>query len=176
MDFPVLSSSRLHLREHLLKDKSDYYELMSNSEAIRYYGRMPIIEVEEAVQEIKIMHDKYLHSQLVKWAVILKQSDTYIGSVGIKDYNNPHNRGTLSCIISPKYWNQGYAYEAISEVIKFAFCTLELNRLQVYVDPFNCKAMALFNKLGFSKEAILREYEFERGQFIDIAILGLIIK
>lgn len=174
MDFPNLLSLRLCLREHSPNDKFVYYKLMSDTEAIRYYGRKPIEKFNEAGKELGIMHDSFLSSKLIKWAVTLKHGGTYIGSVGIKDFTNSHNRGTLSCIIYPIYWNKGYAHEALKEVIDYAFYTLNLNRLQVYVDPVNLRAMALFKKLGFLVEAVLHEYEFERGSFIDIAILGLI--
>ena len=173
MTFPCLFSSRLSLREHFAKDANDYYYLLSNAEAIKYYGRNPIYNFLEAKVEIETLHTKYIESKLIKWAITINTNEIYIGSVGIKDYVNVHHRGTLSCIILPKYWHYGYASEALNIVIEFAFKTLNLNRLQVYVDPVNIRAITLFKNLGFNMEAILREYEFERDMFIDIAIFGL---
>lgn len=173
MSFPNMSSIRLSLREHLDSDANDYYNLLSDESAVRYYGRNTIDSLSEAKSEISALHTKYLMSESIKWAVILDAKSVYIGSVGIKDFANQHHRGTLSCIFSPRYWHFGYASEALKLVIVYAFETLKLNRIQAYVDPINVRAMSLFKKLGFSCEAILHEYEFERGRFIDIAILGL---
>ena len=173
MVFPNMSSIRLSLREHFYTDANDYYNLFSDESAVRYYGRNPIESLSEARSEISALHTKYLKSELIKWAVILDSESVYIGCVGIKDFINYHHCGTLSCIFSPKYWHCGYASEALKLVIRYAFEILKLNRIQVYVDPVNVRAMSLFKKLGFSCEAVLQEYEFERGCFIDIAILGL---
>ena len=162
MSFPNMSSIRLSLREHLDSDANDYYNLLSDESAVRYYGRNTIDSLSEAKSEISALHTKYLMSESIKWAVILDAKSIYIGSVGIKDFTNQHHRGTLSCIFSPRYWHFGYASEALKLVIVYAFETLKLNRIQAYVDPINVRAMSLFKKLGFSCEAILHEYEFER--------------
>lgn len=174
MFFPTMQSTRVFLREHLDCDKVPYFQLLSNVEAIRYYGRAPINNIVEACAEINELHVKYINMEVIKWAITLNSTGQYIGSVGVKDFCNCHRRGTLSCILMPSFWHLGYAYEALKLVVHFAFETLSLNRLQVYVDPLNIKAVRLFEKLGFALEANLSEYELENMNYIDIAILGLI--
>lgn len=176
MNFPVLFSSRLCLREHFLTDSEDYLQLFSNMEAIRYYGREPIKLYNEAEREIKCMRKDFLDSRVVKWAVADRMNDQYLGCVGIKDFKNVHGRGTLSCIIHPDYWGSGYAHEALDAVINYGFIEMGLHRVQAFVDPRNVRAMALFDNLGFTLEAILKEYEFEHDEYISIAIFGLIDK
>ena len=176
MDFPELSSSRLYLREHVDSDQKAYYDLLSNSQAIRYYGRFPIGSMEEAMREIQTLREKYTASTSIKWAIINKIDNQYIGCVGVKDFVNIHNRGTLSCILSPEYWGHGYGREALTTIIDYCFKKLSLNRLQAFVDPLNNQAMSLFGKLGFTNEAIFREYEYEHMKHIDIVIWGLIKK
>lgn len=174
MNFPILKSTRLYLREHNSCDQCSYYSLLSNKLALRYYGRAPLNKEDDAAYEIKLLHDSFESSKSIKWAVIRKDDNLYIGSVGVKEFMNIHRRGTLSCILSPEYWGYGYATEALTTIINYCFEGLCLNRVQVFVDPENSQAMTLFGKLGFRMESILREYEYERGEYIDIAIWGLI--
>jgi ribosomal-protein-alanine N-acetyltransferase len=42
------------------------------------------------------------------------------------------------------------------------------------VDPRNTASLALLKKLGFKKEGLFREYEHEKGEFIDLAMLALL--
>ncbi len=173
MNFPVLKSKRLYFREHNSCDQSPYYNLLSNKLAIRYYGRAPLNNKDEAAYEIQLLHDRFESSKSIKWAII-RDNDTYIGSVGIKEFMNIHRRGTLSCILSPEHWGYGYGTEALTTIVNYCFEELCLNRLQAFVDPKNSQAMSLFRKLGFRMECILKEYEYERGKYIDLAIWGLI--
>lgn len=174
MIFPNITSRRLCLREHVLDNQVDYYGLLSNVNAIKYYGRSVIEDIEHARREIEVLHQKFVAAEAIKWAVVRKSDECYLGSVGVKEYENIHQKGTLSCILSPEHWGCGYASEALKCVMQYCFEELNLIRLQAYVDPQNHRAMDLFCKLGFKLEAIFKEYEFENGQHIDIAIWGLI--
>lgn len=176
MFFPELHTTRLFLREHTVNDVNVYYRLLSNLDAVRYYGRKPIRSIAEAENEINMMRQSFLSSKSIKWAIMSQINSQYIGCVGIKDFTNAHKRGTLSCIIHPSCWNSGYAHEALFNVIDYSFTTLALNRVQAFVDPQNIRAVSLFKSLGFTQEAILKEYEFEYNNYIDIAIFGMVKK
>ena len=155
MEFPNLTSLRLYLREHVASDQTAYYDLLSNKQAIRYYGRTPFKNIKEAADEIELLHKKFESIEVIKWALLKKDDNQYIGSVGIKNFSTLHRRGTLSCIITPKSWGAGYATEALSTIINYCFEELRLNRLQAFVDPQNVQAMSLFDKLGFHLEAAI---------------------
>jgi len=90
--------------------------------------------------------------------------------------NNSHQKATISCIFLPEYWGKGLAREALMKVIHYLFSDLQLNRLQLYVDPINQRAVQLFKNTGFQLEGILREYEYEYGHYVDIAIMSLLKK
>lgn len=175
-EFPTLSTTRLTLREHMVCDKESYYELMSNPDTVRYYGRLPmkdILEVDAEFQQIRCGFEKFAY---IKWAIEFNKTHEYIGSIGAWGLDNSHSRATLSCIISSRYWGMGLGYEATSRITEYLFAELHLNRLQLYVDPINERAIALFRKVGFLTEGILREYEYEYGAFVDIAIMSLLRK
>lgn len=174
MKFPVLRSSRLVLRELYLSDKNDYYHLYSNTEAIRYYGRLPVNSLKEAELEIELWHTRFVKSETIKWAVEIINGKKFVGNVGIKDFVNCYRRGTVSCIISPEAWGCGYAQEAMQSIMRYSFNILQLHRLQAFVDPKNERAMSLFHHLGFHCEAILRQYEMENNDYIDIALWSAI--
>lgn len=176
MEFPILSTARLTLREHKQCDKEHYYELMSNPAAVRYYGRPPLKTPSEVDKEFENIRDGFEKSEYIKWAVELNDTHSYIGSVGVWGLNNHHSRGTISCIISPEYWGKGVGGEVLDKMIKYLFAELHINRLQLYVDPANERAVALFRKVGFQTEGVLREYEHEYGAFIDIAIMSILRK
>ncbi len=172
--FSELNSRRLYFRELKIEDKSSYFSLMSDVNAVKYYGRAPMQDINCVEEDFAEIKERFNSNKLIRWAVIETESNSYIGHVGIKDYDNIHKRGTLSCIISPNEWNKGYGRESMETVIKYCWDFLKLNRLQVFVDPRNIRAVRMFQTIGFKIEALLKEYEYENGAFIDLLIMSLI--
>jgi len=49
--------------------------------------------------------------------------------------------------------------EALSAIIDYGFCEMELNGLEAVVMPENIASIKMLEKLGFRKECLLEEYE-----------------
>ena len=174
--FPIISTEHLVLRNHKQDDKEDYFALMSNPLAVRYFGRPILTDMDQVDDEFETIQLGFDNNNFIKWAITLKSDGRYIGSIGAWDLKNKHSRATLSCIVAPKYWGQKIGAEALTCVIRYLFETQKLHRLQIYVDPVNERGVKFFRKIGFQSEGLLRDYEFEYGKYIDIEILSLINK
>ncbi len=72
------------------------------------------------------------------------------------------------------YWGQGYGYEAMSILLRFAFAELNLHRLQLTVFGYNERAIALYEKLGFQREGVFREFLHRDGQRYEMFLYGLL--
>ena len=64
--------------------------------------------------------------------------------------------------------------EALSSVLASGYEVMELNRVEALVDPRNEASLRLLLKLGFTREGVLREYEYEKGAFIDLVMMSLL--
>lgn len=86
-----------------------------------------------------------------------KGDDEIIGTVCI---SNVLFGSVKSCYLSYKigaeHQGKGYATEAVSEVIDFAWKILRLHRIESYVMPRNTRSLRVMEKLGFEKEGISR--------------------
>lgn len=171
--YESLDTERILLRKHSEDDKESYFRMMANSNVVRYYGRSPMMSREDVEHDYSKMN--YLHNigNTTRYAVIEKKIHEYVGTVGIR-YDNKNKKGTLSCVIDQPYWNRGIASEAISTLANYMFVENKYHRLQVLVDPRNKRALNFFDKMGFAKEATLRQYEFENNNFIDLIIMSKI--
>jgi len=176
--FPTLESNRLLLREHIDKDLNDFYEIISNKEAVKYWGTPPLIDlsvVEEKFYAIK----KHLEQGFsISWAIILKDNDKYIGNIKFFDISKRHNRGNIGILLSPLYWNQRIATEASKLVIHYLFVELNVNRIQAFIDSKHSISLKTFQSLGFRNEGLLEEYEYEyeNNCFKDLYLLSLLRK
>ncbi|MCI0393914.1 MAG: GNAT family N-acetyltransferase [Chloroflexi bacterium] len=71
-------------------------------------------------------------------------------------------------------WGKGYGREAMALILKFAFDELNLHRVQLTVFSYNERAIALYEKLGFTREGVYREHLLRDGRRYDMLLYGLL--
>lgn len=100
--------------------------------------------------------------------IIRKRDRALIGACNL----NNIRRGVMqSCDIG--YWigapyvRRGYARQAITRIIAFAFRDLHLNRVEAAVQPENLASRALLEQIGFSYEGRARKLLNINGEWRD---------
>jgi RimJ/RimL family protein N-acetyltransferase len=68
----------------------------------------------------------------------------------------------------------GCGTEAMSLALDFAFRELNLHRVQLTVFGYNDRAIRLYERLGFQREGVYREFLERDGQRYDMLLYGLL--
>ena len=77
----------------------------------------------------------------------------YVGNIYLT--NITHTQAEYHIFIGEKsFWGKGIAYKASRQILNYAFNELHLERVLLEVDSRNSKAIKLYLKLGFEKQAI----------------------
>jgi RimJ/RimL family protein N-acetyltransferase len=71
-------------------------------------------------------------------------------------------------------WGKGYGGEALRLLLDYAFGELNLHRVQLTVFAYNERAIALYEKLGFMREGVYREFMARDGVRYDMHLYGLL--
>ena len=71
-------------------------------------------------------------------------------------------------------WGQGFAAEAVGALPRHGFDALDLDRVEADIDPRNTASARLLERLGFTREGLLRERWIVDGEVSDSAIYGLL--
>jgi diamine N-acetyltransferase len=77
-------------------------------------------------------------------------------------------------IADKENWSKGYGSEATRMMIKYAFDTLNLNRIQLHVAVENEGAVKVYERTGFIIEGTLREAMYHKGQYSDFYVMGVL--
>jgi RimJ/RimL family protein N-acetyltransferase len=86
-----------------------------------------------------------------------------------------HRTSGLSIGIgSPEDRRQGYAADAMRVGLNFAFNELNLYRVYLTVFSYNEAAIALYEKLGFTREGVAREHLERDGRRFDMIHYGIL--
>jgi [ribosomal protein S5]-alanine N-acetyltransferase len=98
--------------------------------------------------------------------------DRYLGEVMAA--LGEHRVGEVGCCVVPAARGRGSATEALRVLTDWAFATLGLGRVEVFVAPENVAAVRLAESAGFEREGLLRSY-WEHGETrLDAIVLARI--
>ena len=65
-------------------------------------------------------------------------------------------------------------HNALQALLRYAFQTLDLNRLEADIDPRNVASARTLERLGFQKEGYLRERWIVNDEISDTCLYGLL--
>jgi RimJ/RimL family protein N-acetyltransferase len=98
-----------------------------------------------------------------------------IGQGGILWPDVKNRSGHIVVIISdPDSRGKGFGSEAIRLLVNYAFCELNLNRLEAEIFSFNEPAVRAAEKAGFTRELMRRQVIFRDGSYHDSYLFSIL--
>ena len=78
-----------------------------------------------------------------------------------------YNKGEIHYSLIPRFWNKGYATEAVLAILKYSFETLNLHRIEAGLATQNLNSIKLLEKVGMTQEGMHRKILPIRGGWVD---------
>jgi RimJ/RimL family protein N-acetyltransferase len=103
-----------------------------------------------------------------RFAVCEAASGLLAGAIELRELDAEHCQAELSFWIGRPFWGRGYATEAGLAVIRYAFATLDLNRVYAFHMVRNPASGQVLAKLGMRQEGLLRQKVRKWGRFEDV--------
>ncbi|ADY55358.1 GCN5-related N-acetyltransferase [Syntrophobotulus glycolicus DSM 8271] len=154
----ILRTPRLFLRKLQTDDYRSVCSILQDID-VMYAWEHPFSD-EEVVQWIDENMIRYHRDGYRYWAVIEKASDQLIGVTGlISEQADDEKYVGIGYIYQKSYWGNGYAFEAASACIDYAFNILHLNEITAQIRPENTASRKVAERLGMSvtKQFIRRD-------------------
>jgi RimJ/RimL family protein N-acetyltransferase len=99
----------------------------------------------------------------------------YLGNVGIHQIHWRSRVGRLACIIgSRSEMGKGHGSAAIRAVLEWAFAVGELHKVWLMCFRENERARAIYQRLGFVEEGILREEYLHGDRWRDMVRMSML--
>lgn len=90
-----------------------------------------------------------------------------IGTIDLYDFDPRNSRAGIGVYISPAFRKQGKGHTALALCIKYAFETLSLHQLYCFIAENNSQSINLFEKSGFVRTGIHKDWLLVQNRFID---------
>lgn len=147
----TLETNRLLLRRWREEDAEDVYEYAKSSNVGPRAGWKPHENLEETKGILKMFIE-----QDEKWAIVLKETNKVIGSLGMHKAE-VHYEKTLGYVLGEAYWGQGLIKEAAIAAMRYMFDEEGITQISVYHFPFNNQSKRVIEKIGFRYTGIKKE-------------------
>ncbi|HEV2127025.1 MAG TPA: GNAT family N-acetyltransferase [Thermomicrobiales bacterium] len=111
----------------------------------------------------------------IEFSVCLRETDEYLGMVGVLDVNYTHRFGeSASMILNSKYREAGYGTEAKHLMFDYLFNDLDVHAIQSWVMFDNPRSAAALRKQGYREAGREHWIEFRDGRFVSFVAFDLL--
>lgn len=172
---PTFETDRLILRKIEFNDLEDIFEF-SLDPKVAYHMTWEVNKSKEETLNnfVKVVIENYDRGQSGDLAIVHKENDKVIGTCSFIEWSNEHNNAEIGYVLNQNYWGCGFTTEAIIELIKYGFETIQLNRIQGRCDIDNISSEKVMLKVGMVYEGTLRKNEFIKGDYKDTKIFSIL--
>jgi ribosomal-protein-alanine N-acetyltransferase len=162
-----LETKRLIIRPYTENDMMECFQLMQDKELFTYLD-MDVMSFEDysdlfhwilRCYEIGFQDDfKY------SFSINHKASGKHIGWIGIGGIEYDHAIKEIYWLIGKEHWNQGYATEAATALLEYAFIIMKLPEITAFCKPDNIGSRRVMEHIGLKYQGIVdglpAEYDY----------------
>lgn len=170
-----LQTDRLHLRKMKLSDSPSLFKIWSDPDVTKFMNISCLTNDNQVKEMITLLDDLSQDRKAIRYSIIEKESNEIIGSCGFNSLDFENAKTEIGYEIAKSFWGRGYASEAIDALLNYSFSCLEMNRIEAKVEPENANSIKLLQRLNFTFEGTLRQYERVDGEFNDLNIYSKLI-
>jgi len=145
---PIISSERLLLRRWTYADRDDFARMVSDPETMRFLHDGVPLSARQSDEALDATIAHYA-AGFGDWAILSRADGAIMGESGLTRLRET-GEVELGYMLRSAYWGHGFASEAASAVIQYAFDGLELDRLVSLVEPANIASIRVQEKLGMN--------------------------
>jgi [ribosomal protein S5]-alanine N-acetyltransferase len=172
---PVFSTKRM---DFILMNQAVYDQIFSGhsseEELMHFFGFSD-------PDLLKIERDRYAiglstYNRTFCWFQLRDKTDgKLLGHCGFHTVYPVHQRAELFySLLSDEYKQKGLMTEALVDVLKYGFTTLDLYRIEALTATYNKASFSLLLKFGFQYEGTLRSHYKVGDKLEDSVILSLV--
>jgi len=166
---PVLRGAEVELRELRRSDAPSLFAMITSDGVARFISPPPTT-VEGFEAFIAWTHRQRAAGAYTCFAVTLKGYDTAIGLFQVRELEPGFVTAEWGFAIGSAYWGSGVFQEGAELLVRFAFETVGVHRLEARAAVRNGRGNGALRKIGAVQEGLLRKSFLKNGEYLDQAL------
>jgi len=170
-----LETDRLILRRYIEADAEPMYTNWASDPEVSKYLTWPThssVEVTKSLVTDWIA--RYENPNYYNWVIELKESGEVVGNISVVEIKEKVGAAIIGYCMGKAWWGRQIMPEALSEVMRYLFDEVGMNRIEACHDPHNPASGAVMKKCGMQYEGTLRQAGKNNQGLCDICYYGLL--
>ena len=163
---PVLCADGVTLRELRVSDAASLHQVLTTEEVSRFISPPPST-VEGFARFIEWAQRERAAGRYVCFAVVPEGSDDAVGLFQIRRLAETFEVAEWGFALGRAMWGTGVFTASAAAVVEFAIDTLHVRRLEARCSVANGRGNGALQKIGASREAVLRKSFLKNGEYYD---------
>ncbi|MDA1348985.1 MAG: GNAT family N-acetyltransferase [Chloroflexi bacterium] len=165
-----LKTERLLLRPYAPDDVDDVFEHAGDPEWGRYLP-VPHPYTEQDAEVFVAGQVAEVRTDRVAFAIEL--DGKVVGGIGLR-IDISKQTAEIGYSLAKHLWGQGLISEAAREVVRWGFETQNVEKISAFADSRNKQSFRVMEKLGMTRERLVKKRGFIRGERVDNVFYGLL--
>src|SRR5688572_16398646 len=170
---PVLTGSRITLRELRASDAPSLFAMLTTEEVSRFISPPPTT-VEGFEWFIQWANRERAAGNYACFAIVRHGTDTAVGLFQVRQLEPGWGTAEWGFALGSAFWGTGIFAEGAQMVLQFAFETIGVHRLEARAAVQNGRGNGALRKLGAVCEGVLRRSFLRNGQYLDQALWAIL--
>lgn len=172
---PVLETFRLVLRPMTSADAPDVQKWAGDFEVADTALNIPHPYPDGLAEEWIAQQGRgWREGREAVFAITARADGTLMGAIGLAAIDARHRHAEMGYWLGLPFWNLGIATEAAHGVLRFAFDTLDLERVFAHYFARNPASGRVLEKIGMVREGCLRAHVRQWGRPEDLVVCGIL--
>ena len=172
MALPVLHAHAITLRELRLSDAPTLLEMLSTEEVARFISPPPTT-VEGFERFIAWTNRERAAGRYVCFGIVPDGFESAVGIIQLRSLGAGFDIAEWGFAIGSSFWGTGVFQQAARAVLEFAFTAIGVQRLEARSAVANGRGNGALQKLGATREGLLRKSFLRNGTYHDQVIWSI---
>ena len=160
----LVETDRMIIRDFNSDDAKDLHEILGDAETMQY------CEPPYDFPKTRKFLEEFCIAKKGAFAATIKDNNKMIGYILFNQWEESIYE--IGWIFNKKYWRQGYAYEACSELMRYGFQGMNIRKIVAETIDTQ-KSVQLMEKLGMKLEEIQKGQTKDNfGNYADLYLYG----
>ncbi len=147
-----LTTKRVGFSRWEIDDIALAYSLWGEPDVTKYICATGVFTTKQIEERLQTEIDNYKKYRVQYYPFFSLESSELIGCCGLRPYKNETDVYELGFHLRKEFWHNGYAFEAATAMIDYAFQMLLASELKAGHNPQNTSSKKVLEKLGFTYE------------------------
>lgn len=168
-----MKTDHYYLKAIVQSDIENIYKGLGDPEVTQYYD-VHFETLEETQEQMDWYHGLVQNGTGAWWGIYNIADDSFCGAGGYNSLEKEHQKAEIGFWLVKEKWGRGIMKEVMPLIFELGFSDLNLNRIEGYVLSANDKCKKALEKINFTHEGTMRQFEFRNGEWIDVDIYALL--